>query len=303
MVLAQVSDGFSLVATMYNKGAFGGDGSLGALSQGAGSFIITPGSWYNYSSINIQATGSLCPSGLGAVGSPLLLKCQGTCTIAGHIDLFGRGYPGTAGLNSAVLGTPGGNGIGGDSTTGGAAGAAGILYPHGLINSELGNVILVAPGTGGGTGGTTTAAAGGGGGGGGGGASYSANGTAGTGGSNGTGGSGTEGAGGTGGAGGGAIYIEVGSNLAFTGSIIATGSAGGAGTASTGNTGGSGGGGGGGGGNVWISANGTIVNTGYTSVTAGAGGAAGGETGTGGAGGAGGAGGTGTVKIIAKNRY
>lgn len=64
---------------------FGGSGEDGALTIGAGATTtLNLGQIYNYSSISINATGTLAFTGSG---HGAILNCSGNCTIAGTIEL------------------------------------------------------------------------------------------------------------------------------------------------------------------------------------------------------------------------
>lgn len=298
-------DGTTLTVNGYvvsGKGAFGGDGSDGALLVTSGTTTIDLGSasvvTKNYSSVVITGTGAIAFSNPHANGTKVILKSQGAVTLTSSatalINVSNVGAAGGAAVTGGtvqqgnvgkdyadVFDTANHYGDGGTVTddtpnggTGGATGSvltqtgAGILYTI-SVDRLLNKTIFVAPGAGGG------------------------------GGSSGShrNGAGTTGNGGAGGAGGGALIIECGGALNFSGTINAsgtTGSAGGAGTASGANSAGGGGGGGGGSaGFVVILYNTLTANTGTISVAGGAGGAggAGDEAGANKAGGGGGGGG------------
>ena len=63
-----------------------GDGTDGALVVTSGTTSLTAGNVYNYSSISISVGASLNTSGNG----DMLLKCSGTATINGTIDMDGK---------------------------------------------------------------------------------------------------------------------------------------------------------------------------------------------------------------------
>lgn len=253
------------------KTMFGGDGSDGALSissgtttlDAAGAKVLTK----NYTSISITGTAKLTIQNPHASGTILILKSMGNVTITSTqpgIDLQGMGGTGgTAGVAGTVAAgilfsadTP--NGKAGSSGTGGAGGGA-VSNSEFYTNTEdklHRHVINVVPGSGG-AGGID---------------GFAAN-------------------AGTGGRGGGALIIECGGALNFTGSIRTSGANGTAGGTSS--RSGSGGGGGGSAGmyvilyNILTAASGTVTSAG------GDGGAGGTEAGsatsaTGGGGGGGG---------------
>jgi len=296
---------------------FGGDGSDGALTVGPGATVnIDLGSAEfvvkNYSSIDINATGTLGFTNKAAKGTYLIIRCKGDAVIAGTVAMDGMGASGGAGgagggssTAPGVVGSvgsdsddildagshfgAGGNfgqtNNGGDANSGGSAytltGAEKAFYTRTQLQVYRGIVHLVP-------------AAGGGGGGGG---------------AAGTGGGFTAGAaGGAGGAGGGALLIEVGGAINFTGTINCRGAAGSVGSnASAGNStgGGGGGGGGGAGGHVVILYNELTSVAGTINITGGAGGAGGNSAadsgGSDGGGGGGGGAGAGNVRAAGGN--
>lgn len=271
-------DGSDLVINGYvqsGKGAFGGDGSDGALSISSGTTTIDlAGASFvqkNYTSISITGTGALAFSNPHANGTKIVLRSQGGVTITTSatraIDLRSLGAGAGSQYSDIIESTRATYGVAGAGGTGGGAdpGDGGLQYgASGLYPFTLGRlsnkVLAVAPGSGGGNG------------------------------------SGNASSSGAGGRGAGALYIECNGALNITGTIDASGAAGsdGAGGADRG-----GGGGGGGGGMILILYNTLTANSGTYTVTGGAGGAMGSGGGTstgtggGGAGGLNGPGGTG----------
>jgi hypothetical protein len=239
-----------------------GDGNEGALSCPSGTCNIIPGSHY-YTTCNV-ASGAILAAVVGAnvpVGTPLVLHCSTSATIAGTVS-YSINTGNATGINNGTAFYGGGSGGGG---FGAANGAAGSGYLTGVGGG--------AAGTSGVSGGTGTATP-----------VYVRqllldslfpySSTTGCGGPiGGTGGS----SGGPGGRGGGCVII-VAPTINFTGTCDVSGANGGAGGASTG-------GGGGGGGGVCLFRSPSMTNSGTFTVTGGAAGAAG--TGTSTAGGAG----------------
>lgn len=271
--------------------AFGGTGADGDLNitsatttiSAAGSNVLVK----NYRSINISAGGTLALTQTVASGTLLILRSQGDVTIAGTINLQGSGATTTvqsATGTSAFSILNNGEGRGGKGGDGVAGPAGSVLTNLGLYTTVDGGYIyrnsyFIAPGSSGGAGGN--------------------------------GGGGTSGnLSGLGAAGGGAVIIEVGSRLNFTGVISLNGNNGGNGGDSV--NGGEAGGGGGGGGaagqalivyNTLTSSAGTITAVGGAGGTGGAK-PSGGSSGTVGSGGggaglfaAGGAGGATTAAV------
>jgi len=276
-----------------------GDGSDGALNITSGTTDIDGGSANivikNYSSINIDigATLSLsttATSTSSGAGTLLILRSQGNCTIAGDINLKGKGGAGgtipaadggngSSGVSWLSTTTPtytlditshhGAGGHGGASRAGGAGGST-IDYSYYSLTSTstINNFIVnIAPGAGGGTGGCSNLAG------------VRCPGKAGN--------------------GGGAILLYCGGALNFTGTINVSGE-----DAVCANNGGNGGSGGGAGGMILIlyeslTANtGTIDNSGGDGVSGDSGTSTASQNGGGGGGGAsgsnaGGNGGTG----------
>ena len=287
---------WSLQGSDESIGLFGGDGSNGDLLIRSGTTTLDLGSapFYirNYNRIEISGTGSLAFSNPNNNGTIILLKsrfdCILTSTATALIDcnslggaagpapgintpgLDGRNAIGTT--NEIDAGNGGGVGQSGAGTTG-ASGSGGTPVLYALNIS--GKAIKIAPGSG-----------------------------------SGSGGGGAAGSGGNGGAGaiaGGALNIECGGRLNFTGTIRANGANGSNGTNAT-SGGGGGGGGGAAGGCIAIVYNNLLANTGTLTTNGGNGGnggngaddGAGSKSGGGGAGGganrfSGGAGGTGTT--------
>ncbi|MFA6454178.1 MAG: tail fiber domain-containing protein [Microgenomates group bacterium] len=267
--LPQVLSGAASVAAVPSiDGGTGADGTLDlSLGSGAGGCNGTGLSWagstctidtdtkstFNFTTINVSAGTTLTTSGTTFP----TLKATGSVTIAGAIDLAGKGYAG--GLTSGNAGCNGygpgfGRAFNGNATQGNCAFAT-------SINAGGGGGYGGAGGTGavGSVAGTTydTAAVGSGGGGGG------------------------NGGNGYGGAGGGGIQIQSGSTISITGTISANG-ANGITTAAY-----AGGGGGGSGGRITLQAASAITNSGTISANGGNGGGsdAGGRGGGGGGGG------------------
>jgi hypothetical protein len=278
--------------TAPNPFTFGGDGSDGALSISSGTTTIDLSSAdfviKNYTSISITGTGKLAFSNPGTNGTIVVLKSQGGVTITSStvpaIDLTGVG--GAKGTGGAFdnPGTNGSDGIGivDDDTPHAGEGApdrtigtnGAILALQEFYTDEarklLARSVRLACGSGGG---------------GGAGAVF---------------GSETQGtAGGDGGDGGGALYVECGGALNFTGTIDVSGGNGTAGTNETGggvkNRAAGGGGGGGSAGMALIIYNSLTANSGTVTATGGSGGKGGDvSSGTGGSGnGDGGGGGCG----------
>lgn len=245
-------------------GAFGGDGSDGALSISSGTTTIDLGGAAivvkNYTTFSITGTGKLAFTNPHANGTIFIPKIKFgynatiTSSTVPCIELSGLGGAGGAGAVAGTSpGTAGNSGLGNIFSAGGGGG--GVQSPTNT----------------GGTGGSSIT-------------SYSTrffkavNLMVGGGGGGGATGAGTAGNGGNGG---GCMYMEVGGALNFTGTINANGNNGGNGT------GGAAGGGGGGAGSVIILYNTLTANTGTINTNAGTGG----TTSTSNSGGAGGGGG------------
>lgn len=237
-----------------SKGAFGGDGSDGALSTSGGTVDIDLSSAAlvskNYSSITI-ATNNLTFSNPATTGTIVYLKSKGDVTISSSIVASALGGSGgaasTAGSGGVTTITGNSNfGLAGQKDTSaggdeaGGVGGAAITY----LNNLAGKYIRVNCGAGGGGGGA-----------------------------------GSTGAGGAGGKGGGAIIIECAGALNFTGTITVAGATGSNGTNGGPGGGGGGSGGGGGGGTIVVIYNTLTANSGTLTVSGGAGGSA--TTGTG----------------------
>lgn len=261
---------------------FGGDCSDGALTISSGTTTIDLGSAQvftkNYSSISITGTGALAFSNPSSIGTIIIIRScgdvvvtstanptidlrnlgatggnggtgtgnQGTSAvnwISGLVQGGGGGAPGSAG-NTGAGGAGGSSAVssgnGGTGGAGGAVGGTGGAYPY--FNSATAPYIhaYVRASAGGGAGGS--------------GNNLGANGA-------------------NGGRAAGALYMEVGGSLNFSGVINANGTVGGNGTLTM--THYSGAGGGGGGGTVVISYISLIANTGSVSVSGGAGGTTG----------------------------
>lgn len=296
-------DGTNLIVNGYVQssiGAFGGDGSDGALSISSGTITLDAAGARvlvkNYTSISITGTAKLTISNKHANGTILILKSKGNVILTSSatvIDLAGMGgdggaagayqqgsgvdgKPGTSlALSNVDEGYGGGGGAPPDSSTNGAAGAAGAQYTHyySITEYKLNNrFIALACGSGGGGGGQGYHEVGG-----------------------------AHGDSGAGGNGGGACLIECRGTYTFTtGTISVSGSNGTSGTdgnggASHGCIGGAGGGGGGSG--MFICIYGTLgTDSGTYTASGGTGGNGGSATHTGASGtvraGAGGGGGS-----------
>lgn len=267
-------DGSTLTINGYvqsNKGAFGGDGSDGALSITSGTTTIDCSSaatlTKHYTSISITSTGVLTFSNPHANGTLIKLKSQGNVTLTSTATACIEGSElgaaaGTSGISTGTSALKGGSGQGG--TGAGVAsepgGDGGIIY----LNIS-GKSILFGAGAGGGDG-----------------AGSFFGGTA-----------------GTGGRGGAAIVIECGGAYNFGASSTIKVNGGNGGNGSSDNVGG---GGGGGGGTILVIYNTLTANSGTYVATGGTGGdpgtnsggsggtgqLGGGSTGNGGTGGTGG---------------
>lgn len=264
-------DGTDLTVNGYlqsGKGAFGGDGSDGALSISSGTTTINLGNAAvvikNYTSISITGTAKLAFSNPNTNGTVIILKSQGNVTITSStnpaIDIRLMGGAGGAGAPGGGVGASGSSGSNGYNTintafggTAGGAGSSGSGGPGGVANGlspVIGfKIIKISVGAGGGGGSTENS---------------------------------NTSPGGAGGRGGGGLYIECGGALNITSTINASGEAGGDGSSY------SGGGGGGAAGSIVIIYNTLTANSGTYTITAGAGGAAGNQSSGGGGGGGGG---------------
>ncbi len=244
----------TFTGTMSHRG-FGGIGTDGALSITAGATTTLDANYANvvvknYSSINIPNTAGLTLSNASTSGTILILKSQGDCTIGGNVWLKGFGVSASATTSPyGFIGAESANGVPvygkyGAAVVGGAGGAmygttTGSLYTTATDNLST-KTIIVIPGSRGGHGADGLAAGG---------------------------------VGGAGGAGGGALIIECGGYLNFTGSIVVDGGNGANGADSAdANSAGGGGGGGGSAGMAVILYNGLISNTGTIYARGGAGG-------------------------------
>lgn len=206
---------------------FGGDGSDGALTISSGTVTLDAGGAAifvkNYSSISITGTGSLAFSNPHANGTVVVLRCQGNATITSSavaaIDLRGMGAANGNNPNGLVFG-----GTMYATNSSGTVGTSGTkpVSPAFYLNSDnflfalMRRTIAILPGIAGGNGG-----------------------------------GGAWGSAGGGGLGGGALYMEVGGAINFTGTINSNGADGGNMTGS-GSGRGSGSGGGGSAGKVVI---------------------------------------------------
>jgi hypothetical protein len=259
---------------------FGGTGADGALNVTSGTTSIDIGSATvlikNYTSINISGGATVNFINPNANGSLVILKSLGNVTIAGTLDVSGMGGAGGASVGHGSTGVAGGSsadildavahsiaGIrgqdsgsdGGNTANPASFTVTGVGRFYTLLGSYslYRNMIHLAPGVGGGSGG---------------GGGNSSGGT----------GPGTGGNSGAGGAGGGALYIECGGNLNFTGTINANGSNGSNGGSATNATGtsvtagGGGAGGGGGGGMILVLYNFLTANSGTVNANGGNGG-------------------------------
>jgi hypothetical protein len=307
----------SLVAA--DEPVFGGDGSDGALDTSGGSVNIDLGNAdyvvKNYTSMNV-ASNNLTFTNPSTNGTLIVLKSQGNVTISATIDASGIGASGGAGgsggdgtLANLILDDSNHQGLTGDSV-GGTGPSGGSQYSNRFLYSDSAEKlfrigIFIAPGSGGGggsdnngafsaSGGSGAGATGGAGGAGTRGGSNGGNaaGNSAGGGGGGSDGTGT-GSGGDGADGGGAVYIECGGDLNFTGTVDVSGD-----TASDINDANAGAGGGGAGGMCVI-----LYNT-QTSVAGtinSAGGAGGGNTGATPAGTTGGTAGSSNGGLVAQN--
>lgn len=263
---------------------FGGDGSDGALAISSGTTTIDLGGLQvvikNYTSISITGTAKLAFSNPHANGTIVVLKSQGNVVLTSStnpcIDLSGMGADGGAagavGKNGTCIlddGAHYGGGCAAGSGPPSPYGVAGTIFTNKNLYSKftynlISKTIFVACGSGGGGGNAGYAGA----------------------------------VGGVGGKGGGALVIECGGDLNFTGTVSVAGLVGSAG-ANGGANGGGGGGGGGAGGMVVIlyitatSTAGTINTIGGVGGAGGSGSNSWAGGGGGGAGAYGGVGGTG----------
>ena len=281
--LADVIKGFQASPTPASTSdIMYGDGSDGALNVASGTTTLTTDKIYQYQSINV-ANGATLTIGGAADNKPLVMYVRGNVTIAGTINLSGKGAvggsggawssptAGSAGIGYSGFGAGGGGGGGesGDSGSNGGNGNAGSGYTAGSGGAK-GTASYAADGAAGGgcvaliTGFTVQdfLKAGliplsqGAGGGQGGGSSNASNYWV---------------AGGAGGRGGGSIAIICGGAVNISGSINCSGAVG-SGGGSNGYSGDSGGGGGGGGGVIVIIYKGTYSLTGTLNVAGGTGG-------------------------------
>ena len=297
-------DGSNLTVNGYvssSLGAFGGDGSDGALTvtsdttniDASGASVLVK----QYTSISITGTGKIAVTNKHAGGTILVLKSKGNVTITSSavaIDLTGLG---------GDAGAAGSGNTGGGSATAGGLGTSGntLALADEAGQGDFGNQATNGALGGGGSGGTAyvqasylfdtnklparhpvTLACGSGGGGGGGGWTTSSS-------------SGGDGA--AGGAGGGAVFIECAGTYTFTTGTISVDGTAGSDAPDEVNADEAAGGGGGGGGSVGmiiVLANTLGTDSGTYSLTPGAGGDGGsadGGAGTGQSSGGGGAGG------------
>jgi len=149
--------------TSVSAGAFGGNGSDGALQVNGGTNVINLGGAdtvvKNYTSISITGSGRVAFSNPHPNGTIVILKSQGdvtiACTTPPCIDASGIGAEGGNGL-----GQPGGTGIGVVTrTNGGSAGEEGSPGTPGgggvgeYPLSIAGKIVKVTAGAGGGNGG------------------------------------------------------------------------------------------------------------------------------------------------------
>ena len=264
-----------------NIGAFGGDGSDGALSVSSGTTTIDASSANlvvkNYTSITISSGATLTISNKASNGTILYLKCSGDVTIAGTIEMSSMGADSaTTGFaivdDSSHFGGTGTNGSGAPA----AGGSGGVIYTNKAFyttpntSTLYRKFIILSCGSGGGPGGR---------------------------------GGNSGGLGGAGGVGGGVVIIECRGALNFSGTINVNGGAGvtGSNGASSTQQGGGGGGGGGGAGMALILYNTLTANSGTINAKGGAGGNGGtGGQGGGGFSGGGGGGGSGNYTRAGK---
>lgn len=317
-----VFDGTDLIVNGYiqsNKGAFGGDGSDGALSITSGTTTLSMSSaatfTKHYTSISITSTGALTFSNPHNNGTLIKLKSQGNVTLTSTATacIDGSELGAAAGYSGISTGTSpikGGNGQGG--TGAGVAsepgGDGGIIYLN-----IAGKSILFGAGAGGGDGAGSffggTAGTGGRGGAAlviecGGAYNFGASSTIKVNGGNGGNGS-SDNVGGGGGGGGGTILVIYNTLTADSGTYVATGGTGGdPGT----NSGGSGGTGLLGGGSTATGGTGGTGGTDRGGGGSGGGGAGGGNNGSNGAsngvnGGGGGGGGGGAWLTVANTEF
>lgn len=253
-------DGTNLTVNGYvqsGKGAFGGDGSDGALAISSGTTTIDCANAAilvkQYSSISITGTAKLTFINPNTNGTIIYLKCKGNVTItssdSGAIDVSGMGGAGGASVAGAAF-TPGnvgkagltniisfGGGLGATSAPAPGAGGSITLSIHTSPAIELTKYVNVIIGGGGGSGGSANAGR-------------------------------TSGAGGNGGGG---LVIECNGAFNFTtGGISSLGLAGGNSSGGAGFQ--VGGGGGGGGGGIIILYTTLTANSGSFNITGGAGG-------------------------------
>lgn len=151
-----------------SKGAFGGDGSDGALSISSGTTTIDLGgaAYYtlNYTSVSITGTGVLTFSNPHANGTIIFIKSQGNVTITSTataaIDASGMGAAGGASTTDGNQGygtiTISSKGLQGGDAPGGSADSVGALATAAnlFLLNLAGRFIRVTPGGGGGGGGT-----------------------------------------------------------------------------------------------------------------------------------------------------
>ena len=263
-----------------SKGAFGGDGSDGALAITSGTTTLDVGAantyLKNYSSISITSTGKLAFSNPTSQGTIITIHCQrdGTftsstapmldCSSMGAASVAGSsnadGSIGISGIGTTFYSNPGNKGLLGSTS----ASTGGLAIQ--ILLALVGKFLRATVGASGGSGGA---------------GAYDAGGAT---------------TGGASGIGGGVLIMEIGGALNFTtaNGISVAGGAGAIGTRGAGSGAGSGGGGGGAGGLAIIIYNTLTSNTGTINVSGGNGGNGlvgvnGGFTRIGGAGGSGGA--------------
>lgn len=307
-----------------SKGAFGGDGSDGALSITSGTTTLDINSAQtlikNYTSLSVSNGATLSFSNPNTNGSIIQLKSQGNITNAGTITAASMGAVHQADGYGSIKDTNKGNdgqGGGGGSKAGGAAAAVSRINTVVLVR-----LLSITPGAGGGDGGDGNVGSTKGAGARGGGAilfecagAWNFTGTisvAGSNGSNGNNGGGTSSGGGGGGGGAGGMIIALYNTLTSdAGTYTKSGGNGGNGASATSNGAATGGGGGSGGGHVNASGaggDGGAVSTNGSNGSAGSG-TGGGSAGTGGTrsgsdgGGGGGGGGAAGMSISAVNNF
>ncbi len=261
-----------------SKGAFGGDGSDGALSltSGTTNFDLAGAAVYvkNYSSISVTGTAAITFTNPNSNGSIVVFKSQGNVTITSSatraFDLRQMGGGVTNNIARTVSGGNGGTGNGGTPGTVGAS----LISVIAAVKD-----VFLATGGNGGSGGACQTSGNQSGGGGSGGSSLLSSGTTGIAGAGNGDGSNTSG--GVGGRGGGCLYIESRGSWNVSGTFDVSGQNGVASVTAAG------GGAGGAGGGIVSRYNSITSDTATYTVSGGTGGGAGAFGGAGGNGGAG----------------